>query len=313
MNKLKFKNLFGEDVTIAIVDNENEADFITHSGTFHADEVMATCILLNYFKGMRLFRTNEVTNSSAFCYDVGQGKFDHHQAEFNEVRSNGVKYASCGLIWKEYGKKILSDMNVKDVDYLFEEVDKGLIMDIDRDDNGQALEHDILIRKQTLPSIISDFNPSWNETKDENEAFLSAVFLANQVFNNFIRRLFAKEEAKEIIENKINESTGNVLVLDRYMPWKDVVLDSTNKKANDILYAVFPSKRGGYNVVATPVKKGSFDVKKPFPSAWAGLSKEELRKISGVKSINFCHKNLFICACDTYDDALEIARISLEN
>ena len=97
------------------------------------------------------------------------------------------------------------------------------------------------------------------------------------------------------------------------MPWKDIVLQSENEKAKDILYAVFPSKRGGYNVVATPVLPGSFDVKKPFPKTWAGREDEELQKISGVESITFCHKNLFICACKTFNDAVKIAKISINN
>ena len=97
------------------------------------------------------------------------------------------------------------------------------------------------------------------------------------------------------------------------MPWKDIVLNSSNPKAKDILYSVFPSKRGGYNVVATPVSPGSFIIKKEFPKSWAGKENEELQEISGVKTITFCHKNLFICACKTFDDAVKIAEIAINN
>ena len=128
-----------------------------------------------------------------------------------------------------------------------------------------------------------------------------------------IRKMLAKEEARSIVEEKINESLNGILILDKYMPWKDIVLTSSNIKAKDILYAVFPSKRGGYNVVATPVSNGSFDVKKPFPLKWAGKENEELQKISGVKTITFCHKNLFICACKTYEDAIKVAKISVSS
>ena len=40
---------------------------------------------------------------------------------------------------------------------------------------------------------------------------------------------------------------------------------------------------------------------------------EELQKISGVKTITFCHKNLFICACKTYEDAIKVAKISVSS
>ena len=307
------KNVYNEDVEIKIVDNEFDANFITHSGTFHADEVMASVILLNKFGSMNIYRTSDVKNHNAFIYDVGFGAFDHHQAYFNKTRNNGIKYASCGLVWERFGKDIINKLNVPDKDAFFESVDKNLIMDIDRDDNGQALKNEPEIKQQTLPNLIASFNSAWNDVEKESTCFLKAVCFANDVFNKMIKKMKAKEDARKIIEEKINESKDGILILDEYMPWKDIVLQSENEKAKDILYAVFPSKRGGYNVVATPVLPGSFDVKKPFPKTWAGREDEELQKISGVESITFCHKNLFICACKTFNDAVKIAKISINN
>lgn len=312
MEKISLKNIFNENVKIKMIDNESDADFITHSGTFHADEVMATVILLNKFGNMNLFRCNNPTNSKAFIYDVGFGEFDHHGIDFDEKRENGIKYASCGLVWHRYGKDIIKRLEVDDVDSFFESIDKNLIMDIDRDDNGQALNNEPEVRQQTIPSLIGIFNPPWNEEKNnENESFLNAVSFANTIFNNMIKKMVAKEQARKIVEKKIDESEDGILILDCYMPWKDIVLSSNNPKANDILYAIFPSKRGGYNVVATPTSINSFDVKRPFPKSWAGKENKELQDISGVKTITFCHKNLFICACKTFEDALKIAKIAI--
>lgn len=313
MNKINLKNIYNEDVTIEIVDNENEANFITHSGTFHADEIMASVILLNKFGSMKIYRTNKVLNTDAFVYDVGFGKFDHHGIDFDESRENGIKYASCGLVWRAFGKDIIRNLEIEDIDTFFESIDKNLIIDIDRDDNGQALKNEPEVKQQNIPSLISSFNPVWNVFDKENKCFLCALSFANIIFNNMIDKMIAKEAARKIVEEKIEESKEGVLVLDNYMPWKDIVLTSINPKAKDILYAIFPSKRGGYNVVATPVVSGSFDVKKPFPKNWAGKEDEELQKISGVHSITFCHKNLFICACKTYEDAIKIAEISIKN
>ncbi len=310
MQKTNLKNIFNEMVEIKIVDSESEADFITHSGTFHADEVMASVILLNKFGSMKIYRTNKVTKEDAFIYDVGFGEFDHHGIDFNETRDNGIKYASCGLVWRRFENDIVNKLNVEDKEAFVQTIDKNLIMDIDRDDNGQSLKNEPEVKSQTIPSLIASFNPAWNDLTSENERFLKAVDFANTIFNNMIEKMVAKEKARKIVEEKIEESNDGILILDCYMPWKDIVLSSQNPKAKDILYAVFPSKRGGYNVVATPVLPGSFDVKKPFPSSWAGKENNELQTISGVKTITFCHKNLFICACDTYEDAIKIAKIS---
>lgn len=313
MEKIRLKNIYEKEVEIKIVDNESEADFITHSGTFHADEVMATVILLNKFGSLKLFRCNKPTNTNAFIYDVGFGDFDHHGIDFDLKRHNGIKYASCGLVWQKFGMDIINKLKIDDIESFVESVDKNLIMDIDRDDNGQALDNAPKIKQQSIPNLIAAFNPAWNDDLKENECFLNAVYFANTIFNNIIKKMRAKEDARKIIEEKIDESKDGVLILDCYMPWKDIVLSSNNKKAEEILYAIFPSKRGGYNVVATPISVGSFDVKKPFPKEWAGKEDEELKEISGVDTITFCHKNLFICACKTFEDAIRIAKIAVNN
>lgn len=313
MNKITLKNIYGKDVEIELVDDEAKANFITHSGTFHADEVMASVILLNKFGSMRIYRTNKVNNINAFIYDVGFGKYDHHGIDFDKTRDNGIKYASCGLIWHEFGKDIIKSLGISDIDSFFESVDKNLIMDIDRDDNGQTLKNEPELKVQGIPNLIGNFNPAWDENGKENKNFLKAIDFANTIFNNMINKMVAKEKARKIVEEKIEESTGGILILDNYMPWKDIVLTSNNPKAKDILYAVFPSKRGGYNVVATPVSSGSFDVKKTFPEKWAGKENEELQKISGIDTITFCHKNLFICSCKTYEDAIKVAKLSLKS
>lgn len=311
MKKIILKNIFNEDVKVKIVDNQNDADFITHAGTFHADEVMATVILLNKFKSIKLSRVNIVSNTSAFCYDIGFGKFDHHGIDFNLKRENGIKYASCGLVWKEFGKDIINNLNIKDKEAFIESIDKNLIMDIDRDDNGQKLAHEPEVKQQALPSLIGSFNPSWNEDDSEDKRFLEALSFANTVFNNMISKMLSKEDARDIVEKAISESKDGILILDRYMPWKDLVLSSDNPKAKEIYYTVFPSKRGGYNVVGVPVQSGSFEVRKPFLESWGGLDEEKLKEVSGIKTIRFCHKGLFICACDTFEDAIKIAKISI--
>lgn len=313
MKKLKLKNIYGKEVSIKLVDDQSKADFITHAGTFHADEVMSTVLLLNKFGNIKLARVNEVKNNDAFIYDIGYGKYDHHGNNFDKKRENGIKYASVGLIWEEFKEDILKKLNLENTLDIALSIDKNLIMDIDRDDNGQSLGIELPIKMQTLPNLISLFNPTWDDLGSESDNFLNAVSFANTIFNNMIKNIIAKEKARVVVEEKIEESKDGILILDNYMPWKDIVFKSSNPKSKDILRAIYPSKRGGYNIVATPPEPGSFEVKKPFPSAWAGLDEESLKRVSKIDTITFCHKGLFICACKTFDDALKIAKASLDN
>ena len=102
---------------IKITKNIDEANCITHSGTFHADEIFATLILSKILPEITLIRVQEFRDNpkdNVLVYDIGAGKYDHHQLGGNGARQNGVKYAACGLIWKEFGKQLLEKYNVED-------------------------------------------------------------------------------------------------------------------------------------------------------------------------------------------------------
>ena len=95
---------------ITFVKNIEEANCITHSGTFHADDVFATAFLELYLNDIKIFRTNminsEEIDKNVLVYDVGRGIFDHHQIGALK-RENGITYSSFGLLFKEFGKKYI--------------------------------------------------------------------------------------------------------------------------------------------------------------------------------------------------------------
>lgn len=102
------------------------------------------------------------------------------------------------------------------------------------------------------------------------------------------------------------------MVLDKFMPYQEFVLESSNKKAKKILYVIFKSNRKGYTIKAIPKELGSFVNRKKFPDEWCGLRNEELQKVTGVKTATFCHNAGFICVADQYEDALKLARLAVE-
>ena len=92
---------------VKIVNNINEANCITHSGTMHADEVFATAFLSLYLeKDLRVYRTNSVNldeiDDEVYVYDIGRGMYDHHQPDALK-RENDITYSSFGLLWKKFG------------------------------------------------------------------------------------------------------------------------------------------------------------------------------------------------------------------
>ena len=155
-------------MNIKITKNIKEANCITHAGTFHADEIFATLILSKIIPEILLIRVpefrkeeKEIAQKDAFVYDIGGGKFDHHQQGGNGERENGVKYAACGLIWKEFGRELLEKYEIKEKEYTWNYIDKNLIQFIDSNDNCQLPKLQTEYRNVHLSHIVSLFNPKW--------------------------------------------------------------------------------------------------------------------------------------------------------
>lgn len=315
-DKLAKKLIVTLKMNIRITKNINEANCITHSGTFHADEIFATIILSKVKHEVILARVpeiNEILNNKAIVYDIGGGKYDHHQFGGNGTHENGVKNAACGLIWKAYGKELLKKYNIEKIDDIWEYIDNNLIQFIDANDNGELPKLNIQYRNVHLSYMISIFNPRWNEETDTDESFMKALKFANVFFEEFMLDTIAKYEAKEMVDISIQNSKEGIMILEKNIPWKEFVLNSKNEKAQDINFVIFPSKRGGYNVYAVPIELGSFFNRKYFPKEWRGLRDNDLKQVTKIKSARFCHNNGFICSCEDKEDAIKLAKMANED
>lgn len=295
-----------------LVNNINEANCITHSAKFHADDVFSTVIMSEIIGDMKLIRVLEVPENieNKLIYDIGAGKFDHHQKGGNGERENGIKYASFGLLWKEFGKEYLRKIGAKDefIDLAWENLEVGFVQMIDSIDNGQFEFEKIDIPIVTASEIIESYNPNWNEEKSYDDCFLEAIEIAKKIWNIKVKNVLSKLEAKDLVELAIEESTEQFIILKQYMPYQDFVINSQNPKAQNILYAIYPSNRGGFGIQAIQKSVNTFENRKPFPEPWAGLRDLELQNVTGVKTARFCHNARFLTTVENLDDAIEIAR-----
>lgn len=286
-------------------------NLITHGGVFHADEVVATVILAKVLGNVnvcRTFKLPDEMNKSAIVYDIGFGKYDHHQKGGNGSRENGVPYASAGLIWRDFGSKLVA--NTCNPEEVWRFVDEELIQGIDAVDNGVVPKQDL--KGMSFSKCVSNFNPGWDSQEAADDAFVKACSFAEIVFDNVLANAISKAKAKSGVEEAINHSENGIMILKEFMPWQDHIFSSSNLKAESILFVVFPSNRGGYNVQAVPDAPGSMEKRKPLPEAWAGLNGQVLAEISGVKTATFCHTGRFICSAETLEDALKMARKAIE-
>lgn len=258
----------------------------THAGKFHSDDVFSTALLRILNPKIEIERGFEVPEDfDGIIYDIGRGRFDHHQ-EDKEIRQNGVSYAAFGLLWREFGKEILGEEEALRFDERF-------IQPLDESDNTGC--------DNLLAEIITQFNPGWDSDASYDACFWKAVEFAKQILENHFASVQGIARAKEVVCRAMEKSNGKILVLPCYAPWKSVVIGSSYQ------VVVYPSNRGGYSIQGVPVSREDSTLLCEMPREWWGKTPEELACISGIAGFRFCHPTGFLASAETKDDALRIA------
>ncbi len=265
----------------------------THGGLFHADDVFATALLQILNPKIKITRGFSVpADYKGIVYDIGGGCFDHHQKD-RRIRENGVPYAAFGLLWERFGSRLLCEEDAA-------RFDEDFVQQIDKTDNtGEP---------NLLSQTIADRNLTWQEEPSlAEDAFEKAAEYAKEILKRRFCQIRADRNAYETVCEKANECEDGILYLEQAMPWKDAL------KGKDIAYVIYPSLRGGYNIQAVPADEEPMKSKVPFPESWRGASHEELRRITEIESLTFCHMAGFLSAAGTLEDAYRAARMSVEN
>jgi uncharacterized UPF0160 family protein len=287
----------------------------THDGSFHADEVFAVAALGLIGGPIEVVRTRDrdvlagadVRVDVGFRYDPSSGDFDHHQREFDAVRENGIRYASFGLIWREYGVRVCGgDQDVADA------VDASLVQGVDANDTGQQLTETLVegVHPLTVNGVVGGFNARWDETlapEQERLRFDEAVDLARGILAREVLSAASGRRSARIVQEAIAAATDPRLIeLPVNAPWKQILVPA----APDALYITYP-KRQGYGLEAVPRELGSFENRRDLPAAWGGLEGADLVAATGVADALFCHVKRFLVVASSHEGIEELARLAL--
>ncbi len=266
----------------------------THGGVFHADDVFSAALLKILNPNIWIERGMQVPmNYEGLVFDIGGGKYDHHQRDAR-VRENGVPYAAFGLLWEAYGELLLESEDAKTLD-------KDFVQPLDCSDNTGA--------SHPLAQCVSEFIPRWDEKNvDFDDRFEEAVSWAKSILERKIQRIRSERTAYQKVRESLEQKQGSEFLFEmsEVMPWKEAL------RGTDVYYVVFPSARGGYMVQAVPMDDDKTTSKRPFPKEWRGKTAEELQEITGINTFRFCHNAGFLCVADTKEDAKRIAEIAMK-
>ena len=268
---------------------------ITHSTVFHADDVFGVALCRLIDPKIEIIRTLDVEKhlemaknvyKKVLVFDIGLGKYDHHQVD-KALRPDGTPYCGFGLLWRDFGYLLCPDKTA------WEKVDQTLVIAIDKADNGAA--------QNLLSSTIKTMNPQWDSNVSESVAFGRAMNVAQVILKSHIDHANSIVAARDEVLKQY--SGGEILVLDSYLPYQDTV--QTDPRLKDVLFVVYPSQRGGWNVQTVTKEPGTFANRMDFPKEWLGHADES-------RGIHFAHTANFLIACDTKEQAVRVAEEAVE-
>lgn len=303
---------------------------VTHNGLFHADEAFGIAFLsLLLGSEMRVVRTRnpaqieqaDVALDVGGVYDNAKLLYDHHQRDFTEVHEDtSVKLAACGLIWRHFGTclitKLHPELDVEQVQSLWQTVDETICRPVDMQDNGQNTfkVEGAEAQALTISMMVSSFNQQDIYSPAQDEAFMRVVEILKEYVLNFLRaganKLQLLKEAEEAVKAQLG---SKVLVLDKFLPYRETVLKANAEEGGQFDLVTYPAK-GQWNIQTIPLDdtpENFYSQRVSLPQRLWGLTGPDASKESlGGSALVFCHKTGFLAAVKA--DTAEAARKAAE-
>lgn len=296
---------------------------VTHSGGFHADELLSSVVLSRLYPDAEIIRSREADwiapASDRLIFDVGRvydvdaGMFDHHQSPAPS-RATGEPYSSFGLIWRHFGRDYLSLMGVPadHIEVLHGSFEREFVLPVDLLDNG-AVDPSVagpLLSSMTLPALLEHLKPVFDERSPEREdaAFAGAMPIARAFVEGRIRHMAADLRAASIVAEAIRQAgSSRVLELPLGMPYRRAIEAA---EADHLLFVIHP-REGDWALNGIRLGEDTFAQRADLPAAWAGLAGPELEAACGVPGARFCHLARFIAVAQTREAIVRMAELAV--
>lgn len=312
----------------------------THDGTFHADETIACAILTYIFENASILRSRDPQEleKADLIIDVSgindDRHFDHHSREFTLKRSNGICYATAGLMWEKFGLQFLHKICLKyglsPSDQILQQahqrIDTEVMEMIDLNDNGQLSsylseqltpgnsgEREIFDRLNAfyghdpaIPYLVAMQNLPAATAQEQFSSFINTVkMLRTMLINIAINAVHTEIGIAKVLE--VYDGSA-ILIMHEKLPWTSAVLTHPQIFTRCLL-AVYPDRKRGWRVQSLPLSAAErFKNRVTAPESWLGLDNAALDQATGLKDTIFVHKTGFTGGAMEFETTLEMAR-----
>jgi uncharacterized UPF0160 family protein len=305
---------------------------LTHSGSFHPDDLLAFALLRELHPGARLVRTRDAevlerAGEGTIMFDVGmvhapeRGRYDHHQPD-RPRRPEGPAFSAFGLVWQDRGRayvaKVLGLDPAKDserIERVHARLDGGLVRDIDAIDNGELQpDQGALMHPLSMPNLLMAFRPEVDDDAPDaqDRAFLRAAAVADAILQSQVASLASAIRAEALVEDAVaRRPDPRWLELPRKVDYLPTILALGRTHDADRIRFVLAQARDEWQVNTVNRSLGGFEARKDLPEAWAGLQGEALARATGVPDAAFCHAKRFIAIARSRAGALALLEQAL--
>jgi uncharacterized UPF0160 family protein len=322
----------------------------THSGSFQADEAMGVWMLrqIPAYRNSKVIRSRDmdvladldIVIDVGGVYDHAKLRYDHHQRDYNERFDAGkhgstdgrcTKLSASGLVYRHYGKELIQtyypSLSEPNVDLAFTKIYNSLLEALDAIDTGVEMAEQTLYSDATgLSRRVARLNARWNEldddgnTPDENERFEKASALCGEDFLSVMTTVVESDiPARAFVEEALlgrheTDSSGEIICFEAGgLPWRNHLYDLEKEHSVDPLvkFVLYTDQGGMWRVQAVTVEGKAFENRLSLPEAWRGVRDADLAKLSGIAGAKFCHAAGFIGGAETFEGALEMAKVAL--
>ena len=274
-----------------------------HDGRFHADELLALAALREALQ--RPIHVNRSRDPNAWrradlVIDVGgaANPFDHHHAGAPR-HSNGIPYASCGLLLDavEPDEKLRRQLYI------------DLFYAVEWDDNttpGEVTSPNWEL-KSNLLSWVPSFQPLREEAPSEYEMrayFDKALDMVTEIY----RRVRTSAIIK--IKNRDLEDKTTFIVRDGFLivPSAGTPYQRYMFEHPEVYGAVVPETNGSFTIKLW--RDGPKDpvYRDYFPSSWCGRSDFELQQLTGINGLVYCNNSGNMLKCKSMKSVDQVLR-----
>ncbi|KAI5181894.1 hypothetical protein NEOKW01_2050 [Nematocida sp. AWRm80] len=323
-------------------DHPNSTVIITHDNGFHADDVLASYILLTLHKDSIVIRTRDqsIIDKGDYVIDVGgvynhqNHRYDHHQREFNEVYNEkyNIKLSSAGLVYKHYGEEFLNKLFTRPLDKLQKEivlssVYERYIASVDANDNGIEVSDSPRYKDRTLDDIVRSFYPIYLKTNDYNElelerlkAFRKAMTFISEDITRFCHTLCYETDYNTVkiqAEYKLDQTNQRYMIFSVNAMFSLVIPYFNEKYNRNVSVIIYPrgTKQGTiYSILCLSKKNLKYNPEIPLCERWRGLRENQIDTTENtlLNDLIFVHSTGFCGAAKTVDCAIYMVEQSIK-